>query len=260
LEKKINLVFLSLHGGMGENGAIQGLLEILDIPYTGSGILASALAMNKLKAKYVFEKNDIPTPSYFFIPAGCNLEEAIKEAANILALPYILKPITEGSSLGVKIIREKNEILPEFKKMREEFGDFLVERYIEGKDLTVGILETLPEKVLPILELRPKKEFYDYEAKYSEGMTEFIIPAEIPSSLAQKIQELAYRAHLALGCWGVSRVDFVVDPQNQAYVLEVNTLPGLTELSDLPAQAQAAGISYDELMVKILSSAKTKKW
>jgi len=239
----LSAAFLVTHGRYGEDGCLQGLLEWKGIPYTGSGVLASALAMNKHAAKHVFTANGILTP----------------ESGDHLLPPIIIKPIHEGSSIGITRIVEPmtpDAIREIIEKTRSEFGEVIVERLIEGREITVGILDETP---LPILELVPKAAFYDFEAKYTPGGTEFLLPAPLPEAVTKAMQSLALRAHQALGCEGVSRVDIMLDAEFKGYVLEVNPLPGMTDLSDLPAEAKCAGIGFDDLVERILWTALKKK-
>jgi len=173
-----------------------------------------------------------------------------------LCLPLVIKPISEGSSIGVSIVKERSELKRVAHKTQHEFGEIFLEQYINGKEITVGLLGVKNNlRALPVLELVPKCEFYDYEAKYTKGMTDFILPARLSDQLTTHIREIAVNTHNAIGCWGASRVDMLVDADGKPYVTELNTLPGLTELSDLPAQAEAIGISYETLILEILVSA-----
>lgn len=256
-KKGIEVAFIVLHGKPGEDGTIQGLLETMGIMYTGSGVLASALALDKFISKMIFEFVGIPTPPYILVSSEEDVYLIATRAAKELGLPVVVKPRREGSSIGVEIIESKREIPSSLLKLRESFGDLLIEKYIPGMTATCGILGTgVQTRALPILELVPKRKFYDYEAKYTKGATKFIIPARLPSSTYQSAQEIALKAHKIIGCWGFSRVDMSISLDGTPYVLEVNTIPGMTELSDLPAEAEAAGISYDELVLEMLYSAK----
>ncbi len=256
-ELQPDVVLIMLHGKPGEDGTFQGALESLGIPYTGSGVLASALGINKVASKRIFQSVGIPTPDYVFVPAWREMGEAHREVLSKIGIPAVVKPKDEGSSLGVHIVHDEAELLPLMEKERSEFGDFLVEKFISGKSVTTGILGTGSEAfALPVLELRVKgREFYDYQAKYTKGLTEFVIPAELTEKSYRWLQEASLQAHLALECRGFSRVDAVVSDDGVPYILEVNTIPGMTELSDLPAEAEAMGISYDELVLWILKSA-----
>ena len=255
ISEEVDAVFLALHGKGYEDGTIQAILSHFGIPYTGSGILASALGMNKIMSKQIFSTMQIPTPDYLKIHLEENLKAQTQNAIEQLGLPLVIKPASEGSSLGVSIIHEPDEIYRAIEKNRI-FKDNLFEKYVQGQEITVGLIGVGNDlQALPILELIPKREFYDYQAKYTAGLTEFVIPARLSDEVGQVAQSIALRAHQALGCHGYSRVDMIVDRLGQPFVTEVNTLPGLTELSDLPAQAAAAGISYDRLISKILDSA-----
>lgn len=259
--------FMALHGRYGEDGAVQGLLELIGIPYTGSGVLASALAMSKPLTKKLLEANAIP-----FAPTVVISERERKQIDDILSkidwLPVMIKPLNEGSSVGVCKIENKSEIKEKIIETLDKYGGVLLEKYITGQEITVGVLEEPPATrngkdlwALPILELRPKSKagFYDYEAKYTKGMTEFILPAELSAELTKKCQALAVSTFRALNCSGYARVDMMVDKEGNPYILEVNTLPGMTDTSDLPAMAQEQGITYDELVERILQSASLDK-
>ena len=255
-EASVEIAFLALHGQGCEDGTIQGVLESFGFAYTGSGVLGSALAMNKVMTKRVLATIDVPIPNYLPVNPEEDLHPQCEEAAERLGFPVVIKPTSEGSSIGVSIIRELSELKRVARKTQHEFGDIFFEQYIQGKEVTVGLLGMKRDlRALPVLELVPKREFYDYEAKYTEGMTEFILPARLSDHLTQRVQEIALNTHNALGCWGVSRVDMLVNADRGAYAIELNTLPGMTELSDLPAQAEEAGISYEELVLEILASA-----
>ena len=255
ISEEVDAVFLALHGKGYEDGTIQAILSHFGLPYTGSGILASALGMNKIMSKQIFSTMQIPTPDYLKIHLEEDLKVQTQNAIEQLGLPLVVKPASEGSSLGVSIIHEPDEIYHAIEKNRI-FKDNLFEKYVQGQEITVGLIGVGDDlQALPILELIPKREFYDYQAKYTAGLTEFVIPARLSDEVSQVAQSIAIRAHQALGCHGYSRVDMIVDRLGQPFVTEVNTLPGLTELSDLPAQAAAAGISYDRLISKILDSA-----
>ena len=255
-EEKIDLACIVLHGRGGEDGSIQGLLEILGIPYTGSKVLASALAMDKVASKRVWQSMGIPTPKFRAIDLTDDIDRQCDQIIRTFPFPLVLKPNCEGSSLGVSIIKNSNGFNAIVKGTADSFGDVFVEEYIKGTEVTVGVLGTgIKAKALPILELRSKSEFYDYEAKYTQGMTEFIIPARLNKHVYAKVQETAVDAYNALGCRGFARIDLIVDEDGVPFVHDANTIPGMTDLSDLPAQAKAEGISYDELVLHILESA-----
>lgn len=255
-EEGVEVAFLALHGRYGEDGTIQGLLEMMGIPYTGSGVLASALGMNKIAAKKVVRGSGIRTPDYCEIGPD---EQPLIAAARVqaeLGLPVMLKPVEEGSSLGVFKCKTADELLGAVGHGQAEFGAMFAERFVPGTEITVGVVEREgTPQALPILELVPKNDFYDFEAKYTEGLTEFILPARLAPAVYAEAQAAAVAAFGAIGCRGYARVDMMVDGGGTPWFIEVNTLPGMTELSDLPAQARAAGISYEELVETILLTA-----
>ena len=251
IKAKIDIAFIILHGKPGEDGTIQGFLELLNIPYTGSKVAASAIGMDKIITKRLFEYAQIPKPDYVYVPKNESIIKSVQLIKKKLRFPVILKPCTEGSSVGCVIIDKPRMLFKEIEKARRKFGDIFVERFIDGMIATVGIIG---QRVLPILELVPKRQrFYDFKAKYTKGETEFIVPARLPKKLYHNIQELALKAHNIIGAKGFSRVDMMIY-NNKPYFLEVNTLPGMTELSDLPIQAKSVGISYDKLVLEILKS------
>ncbi len=255
-KNKIDIAYIALHGRYGEDGTIQGLLEQYGVPYTGSKILASALGMNKVAAKRIFDSCGIPTPKFIAIDNASDLKKQCEIIRNVFPFPLVVKPVSEGSSLGVSIIKDEEKLEKIVIDTVKKFCDVFIEEFIKGKEVTVGIIGKGEDiTALPILELKPKNEFYDFEAKYSAGGTDFILPAKLPKDLYRHVQDTALAAHKALGCYGVSRVDFIVAGNHTPYVTEVNTIPGMTDRSDLPAEAENAGISFDELVVKILESA-----
>lgn len=254
-KEKVDAVFIMLHGSPGEDGTVQGLLEIAGIPYTGSKVLASALAMDKIASKRIFEAVGIPTPKYAVIEADDWKSDA-ERVKKRFPFPLVVKPIAEGSSFGVTIVKDILDFDQTLKEAAEKYREIFVEEYIRGQEVTVGVLGSGNDlQALPVLELVSKTGFYDYQAKYTKGMTEFILPARLSKPLYQKTQEAALAAHRALGCRGWSRVDIIVSADHIPYVHDVNTVPGMTELSDLPAEASQASISYDQLVLKILESA-----
>ena len=257
--KKIDAAFVILHGKYGEDGTVQGLLEMMDIPYTGSGVLASALAMNKVFSKKIFTGQAIPTPEYCWSGPQQDPKTAARQAVDDLGLPLVIKPVDEGSSLGVSIVKNQEQAVKSFIQVHKKYGQVMAERFIQGMNVTVGILGCgLKTRALPVLELVSKNEFYDYQAKYTGGMTEFHVPARLPGSIYAKTQQVTLQAHQALGCHGWSRVDAIVDRSGTVYILEVNTNPGMTDLSDLPAEAKAEGMEYDQVVLEILDSARKR--
>jgi D-alanine-D-alanine ligase len=255
-EAGVEVAFLALHGRYGEDGTIQGLLETMGIPYTGSGVLASALGMNKIASKKVVRGSGGVTPDYCEVGASEPASEAARRIEAMLGLPVMLKPVEEGSSLGVVKCKTSAELETCVEAARAEFGTVFAERFVPGMEITVGVLETDGRlQVLPILELLPKNEFYDYEAKYTAGMTDFVLPARLDPSAHAEAEREAIAAFSAVGCRGYARVDMMVDGAGQPWFVEINTLPGMTDTSDLPAQARAAGISYEDLVETILLTA-----
>jgi D-alanine-D-alanine ligase len=250
---KIDLAFVILHGRPGEDGTIQGYLDLLGIPYTGSGVTASAVCIDKVITKMLFERVGIPTPPYFIIDTGANLPAIVAHAEKQFGYPMIAKPRAEGSSVGIELLEGRRGAVDRSERVRRGFGDILLEKFIPGMIATVGILVDEP---LPILELVPRRQaFYDYEAKYTRGETEFVLPARLDPKVADKVRDLALKAHRLMGCSGFSRVDLVIKQGKLPYFLEINTLPGLTDISDFPAEAEHVGISYDEMIFRILSDA-----
>ncbi len=250
-EEKIDVAFLVLHGGWGENGGIQGMLEVMGIPYTGSGILASSMAMDKEVTKKIFLYHGIPVPPFKVVRRD-EIEAFLDSLSQIISFPCVVKPAEEGSSVGVSIARDKEELnislIEAFK-----YGDrAIVEKFIEGREIHIGVLGG---RALGGVEVKPKKGFYDYEAKYTKGLTEYILPPEIDKSLYEKLKELGLKAHKALGCKGGTRVDIILDKENNPYVLEVNTIPGMTETSLLPKIAQLEGYDFKALVREILELA-----
>lgn len=250
-KESVEVAFICLHGRFGEDGAVQGLLEVMGIPYTGAGVLASALAMNKIFAKKLFQASGLTVAPYVVARQGHE-----PDLADLgFSLPVVVKPSQEGSSVGVTIVRRPEEFRPALEAAYAYDEEILVEQFIKGREIQVGILE---ERAMGAIEIVPKKEFYDYEAKYTQGMAEHILPAPLPPELYRQVLKAGEEAHSALGCCGYSRVDFLVTKQGECYLLEVNTLPGMTALSLLPEIARGAGIDFTELVERILLSAALK--
>ncbi|MEK7377044.1 MAG: D-alanine--D-alanine ligase [Candidatus Margulisiibacteriota bacterium] len=255
-DKKIDIACIMLHGRGGEDGSIQGLLEIMGIPYTGSKVLASSAAMNKVASKRIWEAVGVPTPKYKVIDPELDLDEQCEKIKKYFPFPIVVKPVSEGSSFGVSIIKKEAEFFEAVKKTVKEYREVFVEEFIKGKEITTGILGTgAKAKALPVLELKPNSDFYDYKAKYTAGGAKFIIPARLPKAVYNRTQRAALKAYKSLGCGGFARIDAIIDKDGVAYAHDANTIPGMTDLSDLPAQAKAGGISYEELVLHILASA-----
>lgn len=248
--------YIALHGKYGEDGCIQGLLEILKIPYTGCGVMASAICMNKEYTKKVLStEKEIPLIKSVFIRKDDDILEAVKP----LKYPLMVKPVSEGSSFGMTKVEEESKLVDAVKEARKFNPDVLIEEYLDGVFMTVGVLEDNGETfATEILEIRPKKEWYDFEAKYTKGLSEFILPAKVSEAKTRQIKDLAVKAHKLTSCSGVSRVDFHI-VGDIPYILEINTSPGMTDTSDLPAQAACMGINYDILVLLILNSAGLNK-
>ena len=245
----------ALHGKYGEDGCIQGILEILKIPYTGCGVMASAVCMHKEYTKRILSTTDIPLIKSVYVQKGEDVVEKTKK----LKYPLITKPVCEGSSFGMTKVNTPDELQAAYEEAAKYNPDVLIEEYLVGVGCTVGVLEKNGKPfATEILELRPKNEWYDYEAKYTKGMTEFILPAELSAEMTRKVKDFAVKAYTTAGCSGVSRVDFLV-VNDIPYVLEINTSPGMTETSDLPAQSEVMGIDYDNLVLLILNSAGLNK-
>ena len=246
----IDVAFLSLHGRLGEDGCVQGLLELMGIPYTGSNVLASALAMDKLKAKEMFRLHNVPTPPYYVLDAA--QADDLEEVHGNFGFPVVVKPRREGSSLGVTRVDSPSELRAAVVNALQYDTSLLVERFVAGKEIAVGILDG---RVLGAIEIEPRGGFYDYEAKYTPGLTEYHMPARLPPTRYRGILHLAERAAAALETQGAVRVDLLVTEGQNEYVLEVNTLPGMTPTSLLPKIAAAAGFDFDSLCAAILERA-----
>ncbi|MDI6605759.1 MAG: D-alanine--D-alanine ligase [Candidatus Omnitrophota bacterium] len=245
--------FVALHGRFGEDGQIQELLERLKIPYTGSGILASRLAMDKVASRQIFELHGLHVPRHSVIK---------KESPDVypalikgLKFPLVIKPSNGGSSIGLSII-EKEEGLDKALKLAFRFDQrAIIEEYIKGREVTVGILD---KQALPVIEIIPRKKFFDYQAKYIPGMTNYRVPAGLKDGLAGKIRQAAFSAHKLLGCSGCSRVDMILSDDNLPFILELNTIPGLTSTSLLPKAAMTAGIDFRDLCLRLIKLAYEK--
>lgn len=246
----IDVAFLALHGRLGEDGCIQGMLELLGIPYTGSSVLASALAMDKLKAKEMFRLHNVPTPPYYTV-SRAELAE-LDDLHGSFGFPVIVKPRSEGSSIGLTKASNREELRRGVEAALMHDRCALVERFIKATEVHVGILDG---RVLGAIEVVPKSGLYDYEAKYTSGETQYILPPRIAPTRARGVMNLAERAARALGCTGAVRVDLLVTEGENEYVLEVNTLPGMTPTSLLPKIAAHAGIEYASLCEMILEGA-----
>ncbi|MDB5034559.1 MAG: D-alanine--D-alanine ligase [Chlorobi bacterium] len=253
LPDDIDVAFMALHGAPGEDGTVQSILELRGIPYTGSGVLASALAMDKAMSKRIFQHYAVPTPRWFQLERDeASFPELCSSVDYYTAYPVVVKPNDGGSTVGLTIVNDQNGLMDAYRLAGLYGRTILFEEFIEGRELTVAVLG---DESLPIVEIRPKSGIYDYTNKYTAGRTEYFCPAVIPRDLEEELRELARRAHTALGCTGYSRVDFRLDPDGMPFCLEVNTLPGMTATSLVPKAAAAAGLGYGELCERIISLA-----
>ncbi len=244
---RIEVAFNGLHGKYGEDGAIQGLLELLGIPYTGSGVLASAMGMNKIVSKTLFRAQGLRVGEFHVIERGDR--RALEAAAGATGLPLVVKPSCEGSSVGITIVRNSGELAAAAELAFSYDREILVEQHLSGMEVQVGVLGG---RALGAIEIVPKDSFYSYKAKYEPGGSEHFFPARIPEEVCRRTLDAGLAAHRALGCRGYSRVDFIVDRDGAPFILEVNTLPGMTATSLLPEIAQGAGLSFPDLVEEIL--------
>jgi len=249
----LDCVFLALHGRFGEDGQIQEILERLRLPYSGSGVLASRLAMDKIASRRIFEEKGLAVPPYEVVEKSSYL--AGWSLGQRFSPPLVVKPATNGSSIGLSIIDKIEELGQALEKAFTFDERTLVEQYIPGREMTVGILD---DRALPVIEIVPKHRFFDYDAKYQSGITEYVVPAELEPQVGLKIQEAGLAAHRLLGCFGCCRVDIILNNYNIPFVLEVNTIPGFTATSLLPKAARNSGIGFGELCIKLLELAYEK--
>jgi D-alanine-D-alanine ligase len=252
-QEQPDIAFVALHGRMGEDGCVQGVLELLGIPYTGSDVLASALAMHKGKAKELFRLHNLPTPAYYTMTAADMADNVeLRSIHGDFGFPCVVKPIREGSSVGVTIVRTEPELPAAIERALAFDHEILVERFIAGMEISVAIVDN---RALGAVEIAPRSGFYDYQNKYTKGATEYFVPPRVSPERYRGVLAQALRAHMALGCRGATRVDMMVSDSGNEFVLEVNTVPGLTPTSLLPKIADAAGISFGELCELMLAGA-----
>jgi len=252
-EAGAGVAFVALHGRYGEDGCIQGLLESMGIPYTGSGVLASALGMNKTFSKLLFRDHGLSVADYHVIPRDQASKVAVADIP--FGLPAVVKPSSEGSSVGVQIVRDPEQLRAACVEAARYQGDVIVERYIRGAEIQVAVLDGV---ALGVIEIVPAREFYDYAAKYTAGNTQYFYPARISPDTQERVSRAAEVAHAALGCSGATRQDFIVTPAGEPYLLEVNTLPGMTSTSLVPKIAAGNGISFADLCERLLEGASLK--
>ena len=263
-DQRPDAAFVAMHGAGGEDGTVQELLEILGLPYTGSGVPACARAMDKVATKHLLAEHGVPTPEFFAFNQTAFRElgaaDALPAIEQRLAFPIVVKPSSQGSALGIKFARTAADVPGALVAAFSYDAKVLLERHIDGRDLAVSILDG-PDgpEALPIVEAIPTGEdFYDFQARYEIGRTEFVCPAELSDDVTARAQQLALRTYELLGCYGFARVDLMLSEAGDLYVLETNPIPGLTETSLLPQAAEAAGISFDALVARILASAFTR--
>jgi D-alanine-D-alanine ligase len=248
---QISVAFLALHGKYGEDGTIQSLLELKGIKYTGSKVLSSAIAMDKIMSKILFEDNNVPSPQWFHFKKGERTTEEInKSIEEKFGYPAVVKPNDQGSTVGLTICKTSNQLADAIHNAFEYSDRILVEEYIPGREVTVAVIN---DEAFPVLEIRPKHGIYDYECKYTSGMSEYIVPADVTDDVAKSLQEIAVQACKSLRCEVYARVDFRLSPDNKVYALEVNTLPGMTSTSLVPKMAKAVGLTFEQLVEKIIA-------
>ena len=247
-KQRFERAFIALHGRFGEDGTVQGVLEWLGIPYTGSGVLASALAMDKLRTKRIWQAEKLPTPPYALLERDSDLRAVAKR----LGVPLMVKPASEGSSIGMSKVKSVAALDEAYALAANYDRVVIAEKFVEGTELTVGILG---ERVLPIIKLETPREFYDYQAKYVADDTRYIIPSGLPAKREKDVQALCLKAFRTLGCAGWGRVDLMLDRRGRPQLLEVNTSPGMTDHSLVPMAARAVGVSYEDLCLEILKGA-----
>lgn len=248
----VEVAFIALHGRFGEDGRVQGLLEMLQIPYTGSGVLASSMAIDKVVTKKMLLFHELPTPGFDFMRPGDSSEQLFERCKH---LPLVVKPSREGSTIGISIARSREALRHGIDTAAALDGTVLVEDFIDGSELTVSVVNG---EALPIIQIVPKGGFYDFHAKYTAGETEYLLPAPIDAVRTQRLQQAAVDACRALGCRGAARVDFMLR-EREFYCIEVNTIPGMTETSLLPKAAREAGIDFPQLVELILLDAGLDK-
>lgn len=254
IDGDFDVAFLVTHGRYGEDGVLQGFLELIGLPYTGSGVLASALAMNKAKAKETYVAAGVPTPPSFTLVKGQEIDVNAIVAA--MGEHVVIKAANEGSTIGIYMAETAAEIAPGIVSAFEHDDTVVVEKFVAGREFTIAVFGNEDARAFPIIEIIPQKNsFYDYESKYAPGGSKHVCPAELDEALAARMQEKAVIAHHALGCMGVSRTDFIVEENGEFWVLETNTLPGMTPTSLLPDAARAVGISYPELCKTMVRNA-----
>jgi D-alanine-D-alanine ligase len=249
-------VFIALHGGSGEDGTLQAILDLAHVSYTGSGMFASAVAMDKYRSKIIFEGVGIPTPKLRFFGTAAEAREFVATAAAVQGPPLVVKPNAQGSTVGLSIVREHSELSAAVQLAADYDGHILIEDYIAGRELTVAVLG---DQALPVVEIIPRSGFYDYRAKYTAGESTYVCPAELEPDVTTRIKDYALLAFKTLGCFGYARVDFRLDQEHRLFCLELNTLPGMTSTSLVPKAARAAGMTFAQLLQRIVRLALDKE-
>ncbi len=257
ITEDFDVAFICLHGRYGEDGTIQGMLDLLGIPYIGSGVWSSAIAIDKARSKLFYQKNGINTPQSMLLKRGDAVD--VDAIVNTVGVPCVVKPASAGSALGVHILTDRADIADAVESVFTIDCEAIIETYIKGTELTVSVIGNKVPFSLPIIEIVPKNEFYDFESKYAPGGSQHICPARLSDEQTKKVQEIAVAAHKALGCRGVSRTDIIMDGNGVCWVLETNTLPGMTSTSLLPDAARVAGYSFSELCTMLIQLAFEKE-
>ncbi|NNE38934.1 MAG: D-alanine--D-alanine ligase [Gammaproteobacteria bacterium] len=240
-----NRAFIALHGRGGEDGTIQGALQTLGIPYTGSGVLGSALCMDKVRSKLVWNATNLPTPDFLYI----NSDKDLEKIPEVLGFPVVIKPVSEGSSVGVSIVKNNEQLQAAWRNACETDNQAMAEKWIDGDEYTATVLL---DKVLPMIQLKTPREFYDYEAKYHADTTEYLCPCDLGEEHEARLAELVFKAFFSLSASGWGRVDFMMDRAGNPWFIELNTVPGMTSHSLVPMSARQAGYSFEELVLMIL--------
>ncbi|MEW6189218.1 MAG: D-alanine--D-alanine ligase [Actinomycetota bacterium] len=256
LREDVDLVYIALHGKYGEDGTVQELLEILGVPYTGPGVYSSIVGFDKVLSKEIFQIEGIPTPKFYALSSGSFKEMGasgvLGEVIKKIGLPIVVKPACQGSALGIKFAKTPEELPSALIGALSYDDKVLLEEYIRGKEVAVSIIGNTDPQPLPVVEIVPQKEFFDFESMYTMGMTDYYVPARISKELTEKVQNTAVKVHRILRCRDVSRVDMIIGEDEVPYVLELNTSPGMTETSLLPMAAKAAGMEFPDLVDKLV--------
>lgn len=255
IEQDFDVAFLCLHGKYGEDGTVQGMLEILGIPYTGPGVWSSALAIDKAKSKVFYERARLNTPASVTLYRGCKENASAEEIVRLIGKDCVVKVAKEGSTIGVFMVHGAQEVADALDKAFAIDDEVIVERFVAGRELTVAVIGNDDLQALPVIEIVPKEGFYDYEAKYAPGGSKHLCPAPLSAEETERVTDMALRAHKALSCRGMSRSDVILEEDGTCWLLETNTLPGMTGTSLLPDAARVAGISFPELCTKLVGFA-----